>query len=35
MIYVDPAGNWVEDPLVALAATIASTSRRTARKVKR
>ncbi len=35
MIYVDPAGNWVEDPLVALAATIANTSRRTARKVKR
>ena len=35
LIYVDPAGNWLEDPLVALAATITSANRRTARKVKR
>jgi hypothetical protein len=35
LIYVDPAGNWVEDPLMALAATITGMNRRTARKVKR
>lgn len=35
LIYVDPAGNWTEDPLLALAATIASVNRRADRKVKR
>lgn len=35
LIYVTPDGSWVEDPLMALAATIVSQSRATARKGKR
>lgn len=35
LILVQPDGSWLEDPLAALCHTIASTSRATARKVKR